>query len=154
KVHGATPIAELEKQWKNARSAVKSLEKAGAVAIERRDAEPDPFFATPVARDTPHDLTEPQQAAVTASAERVRAAQRHGFLLDGVTASGKTEVYLRAVGECVAHGRSAIVLVPEIALTPQLVTRFRARIGDAIAVLHSGLTESERHRMWRSLRAG
>jgi primosomal protein N' (replication factor Y) len=75
-------------------------------------------------------------------------------LLFGVTGSGKTEVYLRAIAACLARGRGALVMVPEIALTPQLVARFRARFGDDLAVLHSGLTDADRHAMWTSLRAG
>ena len=86
--------------------------------------------------------------------EQLTARARHPFLLHGVTGSGKTEVYLRAVQRCLELGRGAIVLVPEIALTPQLVSRFRARIGDAIAVLHSGLAEVDRYAMWKRLRSG
>jgi len=67
---------------------------------------------------------------------------------------GKTEVYLHAVKRCLELGRGALVLVPEIALTPQLVGRFRARLGDTIAVVHSALSEGERHQMWKSLRSG
>jgi primosomal protein N' (replication factor Y) len=76
------------------------------------------------------------------------------FLLRGVTGSGKTEVYLRAIAEARAMGRGALVLVPEIALTPQLAARFRARFGDDVAVLHSGLPPRERLAAWRRLRAG
>jgi primosomal protein N' (replication factor Y) (superfamily II helicase) len=76
------------------------------------------------------------------------------FLLHGVTGSGKTEVYLRAVQATLAAGRGAIVLVPEIALTPQTVGRFQARFGDVVAVLHSGLGQGERHDEWLRLRSG
>jgi primosomal protein N' (replication factor Y) len=76
------------------------------------------------------------------------------FLLDGVTASGKTEVYLHAAAEALGLGRGVILLVPEIALTPQLVHRFRARLGDEIAVLHSALTEKARFSAWQQLRSG
>jgi primosomal protein N' (replication factor Y) len=76
------------------------------------------------------------------------------FLLHGVTGSGKTEVYLGAVAAALAAGRSAIVLVPEIALTPQAVERFQARFGDVVAVLHSRLSKGERHDEWQRLRAG
>ncbi|HUA70570.1 MAG TPA: primosomal protein N' [Solirubrobacteraceae bacterium] len=76
------------------------------------------------------------------------------FLLHGVTGSGKTEVYLRAVEAALAAGRGAIVLVPEIALTPQTVGRFQARFGDVVAVLHSGLGQGERHDEWLRLRSG
>src|SRR5699024_10824252 len=76
------------------------------------------------------------------------------LLLHGVTGSGKTEVYLAAVEAALARGRGAIVLVPEIGLAPQAVARFRARLGDRIAVLHSGLTAGERYDEWSRLRAG
>ncbi|WP_437852726.1 replication restart helicase PriA [Sorangium sp. So ce363] len=76
------------------------------------------------------------------------------FLLFGVTGSGKTEVYLRAIKSCLDRGRGALVMVPEIALTPQLVARFRARFGDELAVLHSGLSDADRHAMWASLHVG
>jgi primosomal protein N' (replication factor Y) len=83
------------------------------------------------------------------------AARAHrGFLLHGVTGSGKTEVYLRAVEAALESGRSAIVLVPEIALTPQVVGRFRERFGDVVAVLHSALGPRERQEAWSALRAG
>src|SRR5262249_39893092 len=75
------------------------------------------------------------------------------FLLHGVTGSGKTEVYLQAVQATLAAGRGAIVLVPEIALTPQTVGRFQARFGDVVAVLHSGLARRERHDEWLRLRS-
>lgn len=151
---GPQVIAELEERWPSARSIVKRLSDAGAVRIEERELEADPFFATSVARDVPPELTPAQAAAVEAIGKKLDDAERGAFLLDGVTASGKTEVYLRVVQRTVARGRCAIVLVPEIALTPQLVTRFRARLGDEIAVLHSGLSETERHAMWRALRSG
>ncbi len=151
---GPTPLATLEQRWANARAIVKRLEASGAVRVEALQAEKDPFFADAVARDVPPELTEAQARAVQTIVERLERNARAAFLLDGVTASGKTEVYLRAVERSVGLGRSAIVLVPEIALTPQLVTRFRARLGDSIAVLHSGLGENERHAMWKALRDG
>jgi primosomal protein N' (replication factor Y) len=77
-----------------------------------------------------------------------------GFLLQGVTGSGKTEVYLQAVAAALGAGRSAIVLVPEIALTPQVLWRFQARFGDVVAVLHSALSVGERHDEWQRLRRG
>ena len=76
------------------------------------------------------------------------------FLLHGVTGSGKTEVYLRAIAQARAAGKGALVLVPEIALTPQLSGRFRARFGDDVALLHSGLSAAERHAEWLRLRRG
>jgi primosomal protein N' (replication factor Y) len=91
----------------------------------------------------PPELSAAQRAAL----ERIDAAAQQGgghFLLYGATGSGKTEVYLQACAAAIARGRAAVVLVPEIALTPQTLGRFRARFGDRVAVLHSGLSEAER----------
>ncbi len=99
-------------------------------------------------------LTGEQQAALDAVLGALSAGAGGRFLLHGVTGSGKTEVYLRAVQETLAAGRGAIVLVPEIALTPQTVGRFQARFGDVVAVLHSGLGLGERHDEWLRLRSG
>jgi primosomal protein N' (replication factor Y) (superfamily II helicase) len=151
---GPSPIAELEKHWRGARAILQRLARAGLVRIERAASAGDPMLGADVSRDVPPELNPAQQRAVDAILARLTRRERHGFLLHGVTASGKTEVYLRAVARCLELGRGAIVLVPEIALTPQLVARFRARLGDAIAVLHSGLGDRERHAMWKRLRTG
>lgn len=96
-------------------------------------------------------LSEPQRAAV----ERIAATEGyHCFALQGATGSGKTEVYLQCAAATLARGRTVLVLVPEIALTPQLIERFRARLPETLAVLHSGLTDPERLRAWRAARAG
>ncbi|MBX3182822.1 MAG: primosomal protein N' [Polyangiaceae bacterium] len=153
---GWVPLGELTRALPNARDPVKRLERAGLVAVERRSRSADPFAAEGLAEPLEPELplNAAQLAAVGAVSERINTGNYSGFLLNGVTGSGKTEVYLRLVQRCLAEGRGAIVLVPEIALTPQLVGRFRARLGDCIAVLHSGLTESERHAMWLKLRSG
>jgi primosomal protein N' (replication factor Y) len=151
---GAQPVAELGRTWKSARSALRKLEGLGLVRIDRRAAKADPFFAAPARRDVPPELNPAQAAAVRAVTARLDTLDAGAFLLDGVTASGKTEVYLRTVAHALERGRGSIVLVPEIALTPQLVHRFRARLGDTIAVLHSGLGDGERHAMWKALRTG
>ncbi len=154
--HGDTEVSALTTRFKNARGAVKKLEQRGLVHLSRREAQADPFFAEPAERDEPPRLNEAQERAVTAIVSALDAGRSgpSSFLLDGVTASGKTEVYLRTTERCLAAGGGAIILVPEIALTPQLVARFRARLGDAIAVLHSGLGDAERLTMWRALRSG
>ncbi|MBL8736673.1 MAG: primosomal protein N', partial [Planctomycetes bacterium] len=100
-----------------------------------------------------HQLNEHQQKAVDMVATKVRAREHRTFLLHGVTGSGKTEVYLRILEEVRNAGRSAIVLVPEISLTPQTVGRFASRFPDT-AVLHSGLTDAERGRQWQRLLQG
>jgi primosomal protein N' (replication factor Y) len=101
-------------------------------------------------------LLEEQQRAVTAIVAALdgEAGASRKLLLHGVTGSGKTEVYLAAVEAAIARGRGAIVLVPEIGLAPQAVARFRARLGDRFAVLHSALTPGERYDEWRRLRSG
>jgi len=151
---GAEPLARLEERWGNARAAVKKLAELGLVAVEERAAPEEPLFSAPTARDAPHAATPAQSAAIDAIAGALREARAATFLLHGVTGSGKTEVYLRAIAAAREAGRGSVVLVPEIALTPQLVARFRARFGDDVAVLHSALTPRERHAMWRRLRAG
>jgi primosomal protein N' (replication factor Y) len=151
---GPTPMARLEERWGNARAAVRRLAELGVVAIEEREKPSDPFFPERAERDRPLDATPAQRQAIDAIDGALAARAPATFLLHGVTGSGKTEVYLRAIATARAHERGAIVLVPEIALTPQLVARFRARFGDDVAVLHSALTPSERHVMWRRLREG
>jgi primosomal protein N' (replication factor Y) len=152
---GEIAIARLESRYGNARAALKKLEALGLVALEARAAADKPSFDAPAARDTPPELNAAQAAATLAIEGALAGATGpHAFLLFGVTGSGKTEVYLRAIAAALASDRGALVLVPEIALTPLLVRRFRARFGDAVAVLHSGLGPSERHAMWSRLRRG
>ncbi|MHB2001469.1 MAG: replication restart helicase PriA, partial [Solirubrobacteraceae bacterium] len=99
-------------------------------------------------------LTGEQASIVETLLEALREGAREPFLLHGVTGSGKTEVYLRVAAAALEEGRGAIVLVPEIALTPQIVTRFLERFGDTVAVLHSRLRRAERREEWRRLRCG
>jgi primosomal protein N' (replication factor Y) len=104
------------------------------------------------------ELTPDQRAALTAVVEAMPRGGGHressSFLLHGVTGSGKTEVYLEAAREVLAHGRGAVVLVPEIALTPQTMDRFRRRFGDTVALLHSRMSAGARYDEWRRLRSG
>ncbi len=151
---GEKPLSDLSKQWKSARDIVQRLATRGLVNIEQRARNRDPFVSGPIERDSAPVLTPEQRASVDAICGALDLAQPNAFLLHGVTASGKTEVYLHAVQHCLAQGGCAIVLVPEIALTPQLVARFRARLGDEIAVMHSGIGSRERHAMWKRIREG
>jgi primosomal protein N' (replication factor Y) len=151
---GAAPLAKLAQRWRNAHSATKRLSELGLVTVETRAAPADPFFTDETARDAPHQATPEQAAAIDAIAAAMGEARPATFLLHGVTGSGKTEVYLRTIASARDARRGSIVLVPEIALTPQLVARFRARFGDDVAVLHSALTAKERHAMWHRLRSG
>ncbi len=102
----------------------------------------------------PPPLTAAQQAALEPILAATRERRAARFLLHGITGSGKTEVYLRAVSEALASGRGAIVLVPEIAMTPQALGRFTARFGETIAVLHSALTDAARRDEWLRLARG
>ncbi len=158
---GEQPVAHLAKQFSTARTVIKKLSDLGLVETEEREAPRDPFFTVAEARDQPPELNEAQaeaasriEAALAAIEDRAAEVKARSFLLFGVTGSGKTEVYLRAIAACLARGRGALVMVPEIALTPQLVARFRARFGDELAVLHSALSDADRHAMWSSLRQG
>ncbi len=135
------------------KSPLDTLAKKGLVRFSRRQDYLDPFAGSEVERDTPHQLTSQQQYCVDQLVHAQQYQPGLGFLLFGVTGSGKTEVYLRALEECVKQGRGAIVLVPEISLTPQTVARFRARFGE-VAVLHSGLTDAERHDQWKAIYSG
>ncbi|MEZ6186800.1 MAG: primosomal protein N' [Planctomycetota bacterium] len=122
--------------------------------IEPAQLSPRAAPLEPVERDTPPELTDEQALALRPILAQLEQEGSDVFLLHGVTGSGKTEVYLRAIARILELGRSAIVLVPEIALTPQTVSRFRARFGDQVALLHSQLSERARQRAWERLRAG
>lgn len=99
-------------------------------------------------------LNENQSSAVEAVSKSIDSGDSSTYVLHGVTGSGKTEVYLNSIAHCLSLGKSAIVLVPEISLTPQTVGRFRSRFGQKIAVLHSGLSTGERFDEWRRVRLG
>ena len=136
-------------------SPIQTLARHGVVTLAEEKAPGDQLedAARQAPRTQPLVLTEDQRPAVQALTAAVDSEQFAAFLLLGVTGSGKTEVYLQAIQRCVAGGRQAIVLVPEIALTPQTVRRFRGRF-DRVAVLHSGMTDAERASAWRRIRSG
>ncbi len=152
--HGETPLAELVSTWGNARAMVKRLQEQGLVELLGVTRSVDPYLVEPTERTVPPVLTSAQSRAVTAVAALLERKERSSFLLHGVTASGKTEVYLHLVERCLALGRGALVLVPEIALTPQLVGRFRSRLECGVAVIHSDMSDLTRHAMWKRLRTG
>ena len=102
----------------------------------------------------PPELNDEQKICVARLAAALDAGRFQPFLLDGVTGSGKTEVYFRAVERCLENGRQALLLVPEIALTPQMIRRYRARFGSGLAIFHSGLGAAERLDHWRRIRDG
>jgi primosomal protein N' (replication factor Y) len=141
----AAALAEVAENW---RDAMKRLEARGFIRITE-----EPCLVTKPAERLPSPQLSPAQEAageaINAAAGRYRC-----LLLHGVTGSGKTEVYLRAIEEVIARAGQVLVLVPEIGLTPQLVTRFEGRLNAPVAVLHSGLNESERLCAWQAARTG
>lgn len=150
---GQAGARHLMRQLGFGRSVLGGLVERGVAEFVEREVARDPFGG-PAEPETPVTLT-PAQAGVVAALDRLGAREAGTVaLLRGVTGSGKTAVYLDVLERQLALGRSGIVLVPEIALTPQTVRRFRARFGDAVAVLHSGLSEGERFDAWRALRDG
>lgn len=151
-VAGPVDVADLvTEHGPSAREALKRLEEAGVVRSGERE-QLDVFLdAPPLGPSEPPPLNEDQRRALEAI---TRPDARGPHLLFGVTGSGKTEVFLGAARSVLERGRQVLVLVPEIGLTPQLVGRFRARFGDDVAVLHSGLTGSQRLAQWRRIRAG
>ena len=135
-------------------ATVRRLEKRGLVRVRERTVDRDPFAAD-VILPTEHLTLTPAQAGVL---QMIGAGLDKGeadtVLLHGVTGSGKTEVYLQAIDHCLSLQRGAIVLVPEISLTPQTTERFRSRFGDQVSVLHSGLGEGERFDEWTKVHTG
>jgi primosomal protein N' (replication factor Y) (superfamily II helicase) len=133
-------------------SSLKSLEERGHIESWEEEIYRDPFRDEPVTPPRAFDPTPAQKNALEAIRQAREANRFEGFVLHGVTGSGKTEVYVRAIRETLAAGKRAIVLLPEIALTPQFVGIFRGHFGEAIAVLHSGLTQAEKFDQWRRIK--
>lgn len=105
-------------------------------------------------KPVPVTLNDEQQTALNQINKAIDQHKAETFLLEGITGSGKTEVYLHAIGQALAQGRNALMLVPEISLTPQMVKQVKARFGDKVAVLHSALSEGEKYDEWRRIRRG
>ncbi|MFH1277656.1 MAG: primosomal protein N' [Candidatus Eisenbacteria bacterium] len=135
-------------------SAVEALEKRGLVRRVEEEITRIDSSAFPESSDPDPPLTDAQESALAPVVECIREGRFETHLIHGVTGSGKTEVYLRAALAARELGKSVLVLVPEIALTPQTVARFRARFGEEAVVLHSGLSAGERHDTWREIHRG
>ncbi|MGE5926593.1 MAG: primosomal protein N' [Gemmatimonadota bacterium] len=147
---GSAPVRHLMEQLGFGDGVIRSLARSGAAVIEQSERLRDPFAGV-AGTPPPARLTAAQERALD-GVSALGAGE--GALLLGVTGSGKTLVYLEAVRRELAAGRGAIVLVPEIGLTPQTVSRFRGAFGDQVAVLHSALSDGERADAWRTLRRG
>ncbi len=133
---------------------LRALEAHGLIRIEEEEVWRDPLAGREFAPAEPPRLTPDQERVWREIEAGIREGRHRAYLLHGVTGSGKTEIYLQALAEVVRQGRQAIVLVPEIALTPQTIRRFAARFPDRVAVWHSQLSLGERYDTWRRVRAG
>jgi len=155
---GPVTTRELNLLYSDMSAAVRALERQGVVSVEERRAwrgSGESATSLSSARAAaPAALTAGQTEALAAIAEADEAGQGDVVLVDGVTGSGKTEVYLAAIERVLARGRTACVLVPEISLTAQTVGRFRSRFGPAVAVFHSRLSAGERLDQWDMVRSG
>ena len=150
---GPLVTAQLAERTGAQPAQLRSLITRGLVETFEREA-PRNVLGPPVAPEAPLPLTDDQIQVLEPIARCVREGKSRTFLLHGVTGSGKTEIYLRAVHAALEAGRQALILVPEISLTHQIVARLRGRFGDNLAVLHSGLQPSERLEQWYRLQAG
>jgi primosomal protein N' (replication factor Y) len=150
---GSADLAHLTDVEGFSRSVVTALADKGLVDEIDEEEIRDPFAAMPNA-PAPTFAPTPDQAAAIRRLVGALGARSAPFLLQGVTGSGKTLVYIEVIRDVLARGKSAIVLVPEISLTPQTAFRFRAQFGDQVAVLHSRLSDGERFDAWRALRRG
>lgn len=151
----AVPVLQLEKQLGIPRSILTAAVAKGWVAITPRETYRHPYAELDdLPRTKPLTLTKQQQSAFDAVSAVLDAQRSVTFLLEGVTGSGKTEVYLQLMAQTLADGRDALMLVPEIGLTPQMVARVKGRFGANVAVLHSGLSDGERYDEWRRIVRG
>ena len=151
---GAT-VPEIELFTDGSRAIVKTLEKNGYVEIIEKKIERNPLANKKIEKTENLKLTDEQQSAYNKVALNITTNSYEQFLLYGVTGSGKTEVYLQLIGKALEQDKTAIVLVPEISLTPQMIDRFIARFNkDEIAVLHSKLSIGERYDEWNKIKEG
>ncbi|QCJ42008.1 primosomal protein N' [Bacillus sp. S3] len=144
-------VRKLVSDVQTSTSTVKSLIGKKLLTEFNMEVYRDPFEHRTFERTKPLPLTEAQQSAIGPILNAIEQDQHEVFLLYGVTGSGKTEIYLQSIQEVIEKGQEAIVLVPEISLTPQMVSRFKGRFGDLVAVLHSGLSAGEKYDEWRKI---
>lgn len=145
------PLQQLMNELNTSTSAIKGLVSKGILKEEEVEVYRDPYENRVFERTTALPLTFEQQTAISPILQTIEEDLHQVFLLYGVTGSGKTEVYLQSIQQVLEKGKEAIVLVPEIALTPQMVKRFKGRFGDEVAVMHSGLSTGEKYDEWRKI---
>ncbi|AYA75367.1 primosomal protein N' [Bacillus sp. Y1] len=145
------PLQHLLNLLNTSSSAIKGLVNKGMLREEEVEVYRDPYENRVFERTQALPLTPEQTLAITPVLQTIEEDLHKVFLLYGVTGSGKTEVYLQSIQRVLEKGKEAIVLVPEIALTPQMVKRFKGRFGDEVAVMHSGLSTGEKYDEWRKI---
>lgn len=151
---GPLPVPDLGRQIPGAPAAVAALERKGLITLEERENRRSPIAGRSIPASNPLDLSTSQRLAYEQIAASIDHHRPDIYLLHGVTGSGKTEVYLHAVARTIAAGRQAIMMVPEISLTPQAVERVAGRFPGRVAVLHSKLSPGERLDEWQRIRLG
>jgi len=152
--HGLTR-ENLLKEAEVGPGALTSLVKSGEVEKVDKEIARDPFAGITIMKTHAKEPTPEQQVALNMVYDVLKKKKKqHTILLHGVTGSGKTEVYLQAIDKTLKNGKEAIVLVPEISLTPQTTERFRSRFGDMVSVLHSALSDGERYDEWMKIHEG
>lgn len=150
----AMPLPELFRITGVSLSAVNTLQKHGRLEIIEENVRRDPLGRVALPQADEYQLTEAQSQVLREIGPRLRSGVYAAFLLHGVTGSGKTEVYMRAMRICLELGRAAMMLVPEIALTPVFSRRLRSNFGDQVAIFHSSLSKGERFDEWMRVKTG
>ena len=148
------PVSDLKNLTPSALSACKALQTKGAVKLIKKPVVPNPYNLLMLNRDRKIILTNDQQKAIKQINNSLKKDKFDPFLLHGVTGSGKTEVFIESVKNAIKFGKSAIVLLPEISITPQIAGRFKSVFGDKVAVWHSKLTQSSRGWIWKKICEG
>lgn len=145
------PVKKVLEDTNSTSTTIKSLINKGYLKEEIKEEYRDPYEHRQFQKTTPFQLTMEQQQVINPIIKSIEEDYHETFLLNGVTGSGKTEIYLQSIQKVINKGMEAIVLVPEIALTPQMVERFKSRFGNDVAVLHSGLSIGEKYDEWRKI---
>jgi len=151
---GPMPFPTLLRTAGVSSSAIATLERKGLLKISNEAVRRDPFYLPTKLTTTNYVLTEAQQSVLDEISKAITKESYSAFLLHGVTGSGKTEVYIRAMRATLALGKSALMLVPEIALTPMFSQRLREHFGDEVAIFHSSLQRGERFDEWNRVKSG
>ncbi len=154
KGRGEVSYSEIKKEFHLPLKSIQSLKEKGLISIYQKEIFREPSSHSDLTPYPKPELTPDQEKVLEEILRGIRSRRYAPFLLYGVTGSGKTEVYLRAIEEILHQEREVIVLVPEISLTPQILSRFRDRFGGRLALLHSGLSKRERYDQWRKIWKG